>query len=611
MKLTRIGILWTLAATWLIAQADEWQSYYAGIEGKSGKELRQAIKKAAMPDDFVSIVYGEGHTSFKTWQAFEQTDVRMVGGKAAWWDMYSNRLVYVESGHSSLNIEHSVANSWWGGQEGSLYAYQDLFHLNPSNSEANNAKSNNPIGVVGATASFDNGLTRIGVPAAGYGGGAGKVFEPADEYKGDFARAYFYIFTTYNDIPWRTDKGGEALYTITADGIDLQPWAAEMLLRWAEEDPVDDKEVKRNELICGFQHNRNPFIDFPELARYIYGDKQTEAFFPSTSVQTVCNRPAEPVAREARLANVNTYTLDYWGAKRLAFDVPEGDLWISIDGGDYERYGSEIELPEGKTHGQSHVLKAYSLFDSGEKSLRSPIVTVTATSKDPDIVDYTAALWTATKPGAKIDTSKYYIVVSADNGEVMGCVNGGNYLKDSGLAGFVNSDDKNQIDVIPQEAGIVRFVSAGDAGYTLQIKDAHGESKGYWVCSGKNKMKYDATQGTTAQVSIDEDGNALIQFAQNGSLQYNKTSPRFVNYESAQGKIKLYEFMGFIAASAAVAPEADMEAPVGVTGNTIIAPAGSQIFDLGGRRVSGENLQRGIYMVRTPAGKGIKVMISE
>ncbi len=94
-----------------------------------------------------------------------------------------------------------------GRERGSEAAYQDLFHLNPSNSDANNAKSNNPIGIVGGNPAFDNGLVLIGAPAAGYGGGASKVFEPADEYKGDFARAYLYIMTAYDAISSENGQG--------------------------------------------------------------------------------------------------------------------------------------------------------------------------------------------------------------------------------------------------------------------------------------------------------------------------------------------------------------------------------------------------------------------
>lgn len=53
----------------------------------------------------------------------------------------------------------------------------------------------------------------------------------------------------------------------------LKPWAVDLLLKWHRADPVSQKEVDRNEAVYGFQGNRNPFIDHPELVEYIWGNK--------------------------------------------------------------------------------------------------------------------------------------------------------------------------------------------------------------------------------------------------------------------------------------------------------------------------------------------------
>ena len=58
----------------------------------------------------------------------------------------------------------------------------------------------------------------------------------------------------------------------------LTPWAMNLLLQWAEQDPVSEKEILRNEQVYYFQNNRNPFIDFPELANHIWGNRKTEPF---------------------------------------------------------------------------------------------------------------------------------------------------------------------------------------------------------------------------------------------------------------------------------------------------------------------------------------------
>ncbi len=603
------GIMMTAGALALMAEAPA--GYYTLLEGKSGSALKEAVKKVAIPDDFVSIGYGEGHTSFKTWQAFEFTDVRMIQGKAAWWDMYSNKLIYVENGHLSLNIEHSVANSWWGGESGSVQAYQDLFHLNPSNAEANVAKSSNPLGIVGSNPSYDNGLILVGTPAAGYGGGASKVFEPADEYKGDFARAYFYIMTAYDDIPWREDKGGEALYTITGGKIDLQPWAASMLLKWAEEDPVDAKEINRNEEIFKCQKNRNPFIDYPTLAEYIWGDRKGNAFTLSGSEAVAVNRPADPVAEDVRITDVNTYAGSYWGERDLRFNTYDGELWISLDGGAYQRYGDRISLPSATANGVKHTVKAYTLKDLDGKSLRSSIVTVTMTAKDPSVVDYSEAVWTPVAAGEKVDTDGYYLIVAADNRNVMGCTfqpNG--FMPDAGFPAFHNDDTNSDITVIPEGAAVVKFVAAA-TGYTLNVNDIHGASKGYWSTTAAKKMKLDASLGTMASVDIQADGKAKIDFgATPGWLQYNKSNPRFLNYSSNQGGVTLYKFKGFDDGSSSVSEiQIEDDAPIVIDGRDIIMPEGGMVFDLNGRRVSGRALTPGIYVAVKANGEAVKVHI--
>lgn len=258
------SITLTAAAT-LTLNAAPPAGYYDSLNGKSGVELKKATKEVAL--HHIVIEYGDD-----TWEAFEQSDTRLVNGEPIWWDMYSNERVKTRFGHASLNIEHGVANSWWGGLKN--MAYKDLFHLNPSNSTANNQKGNYPLGEI-ATVKWDNGVTFVGTPKSGFGGGCINVFEPIDYYKGDFARAYFYIFTVYDGIEWKEDYAW--MYDIGSD-LMLQPWAYNMLLQWANEDPVSQKEYNRNEAIYLIQNNRNPFIDCPELAEHIWGTKSGEGF---------------------------------------------------------------------------------------------------------------------------------------------------------------------------------------------------------------------------------------------------------------------------------------------------------------------------------------------
>lgn len=256
--------------------------YYSSLEGLKGGALKKAAKETARKN-YHRIPYGtEYNGGLCTWQGFYYADTRMVGGELCWWDMYSEINVPAPSytSHGSLNIEHAVPNSWWGTndtQKKGTDAYYDLFNLNPSDATANSYKQNYPLGEISRlTWSNEGDITMIGVPTSNTGGGAAYVFEPADEYKGDFARAYFYVFTAYDDISWRTSSVNY-MYD-RASLLTLKPWAYQMLLQWSREDPISEKEIERNEAIYQYQGNRNPFIDNPELAEHIWGSKNDTGF---------------------------------------------------------------------------------------------------------------------------------------------------------------------------------------------------------------------------------------------------------------------------------------------------------------------------------------------
>ena len=138
-------------------------------------------------------MYSYGGGAGKTWEGFYHTDQK-EGGVV--WDMYSDVVRYYNGylAVASMNIEHSLPKSWWGGTQNA--AYKDLFHLYPSDATANNRKNNYPMGVVSGSGTFSNGVSKVGSNTAGttY---QGLCFEPSDEAKGDFARSSFYMATTY------------------------------------------------------------------------------------------------------------------------------------------------------------------------------------------------------------------------------------------------------------------------------------------------------------------------------------------------------------------------------------------------------------------------------
>ncbi len=277
-------------------RADIPAGYYTELNGKKDADLKTAAHNIIR--NFTSV---SSYSNLPTY--FRETDVRPQ--TEYWWDMYSDMDVniYIQFG-TYMNREHSFPKSWWDSTSATATnykAYTDLNHLYPGEAKANQAKSNYPLGEVRTPGKFDNGVTKVGAPVAGQGGGAAYVFEPDDEYKGDFARTYFYMVTCYQDYKWATNY----MYMLQQNAYPtLNQWSIDMLLKWAREDAVSDKERMRNEVVYTIQNNRNPFIDFPDLAEYIWGNKMGEAFYVSSG--------ATPPAGEAILhAPVADTTVDF------------------------------------------------------------------------------------------------------------------------------------------------------------------------------------------------------------------------------------------------------------------------------------------------------------
>ena len=259
--------------------------FYNSANGLKDGALKDALK--SLIRDHTAIPYGSGASS--TWGVFFYSDRNDEGYMM---DMYCDEWSYVSNPGdvaSGCNIEHSFAKSWWGGNKND--AYKDCYHLNPSNSTANSARSNYPLGVP-ETDIKTSGSLKVGKIHHPTLNVDFSVFEPKDEYKGDFARAYFYMATCYGhwsngDIDevlsqyngWRVDNAQVgSKYAMQNDNyLEFQPWEQEILIQWHRQDPVSEKEIKRMDAVSNFQHNRNPFIDYPYLAEFIWGEKAGEA----------------------------------------------------------------------------------------------------------------------------------------------------------------------------------------------------------------------------------------------------------------------------------------------------------------------------------------------
>lgn len=251
--------------------------YYDQANGLSGASLKTAMHDIIRDHEYLD--FDESTTARYWWDNyFKKTDWSSDG---YFLDMYSNEKYSTYGGGTVQNREHCMPRSWWGKRDkySSYDANGDLHNIFPSDYSANAAKSNLPLGEVGV-AKFDNQVSKVGSNTypKGY---RGQVFEPADEYKGDFARVYFYMLTCYEDYAydWKGDAAKSMLQAEVYPG--LQPWALEMLMKWSDQDPISDKEIARNNVVYAIQGNRNPFIDCPELVNHIWGNKKDEPFYIS------------------------------------------------------------------------------------------------------------------------------------------------------------------------------------------------------------------------------------------------------------------------------------------------------------------------------------------
>ena len=252
------------------------KEYYTSVDGtKGGEPLKTALHN--LIKNHKQISYGSGESN--TWGAFYTTDAVVENGKRRVLDMYSSEKRYFSSKGSvidGMNIEHSVAKSWWGGAKNN--AYCDIHHLNPSDQSANSRKSNYPLGEL-TSVSWDNGVTFVG--SAMIDGTLQNAYEPCDEYKGDFARVFMYMFTCYQNLTWEKTWMNYEKSTYPT----LKPWAVELLLKWHKQDPVSEKEVNRNNAVYAVQGNRNPYVDYPQLADYVWGDSVNYVFHLTGEVE--------------------------------------------------------------------------------------------------------------------------------------------------------------------------------------------------------------------------------------------------------------------------------------------------------------------------------------
>lgn len=249
------------------------EGYYASLNGKSGDELRQALQDIiANPDVVRAHTYGDVTTVLYT------ADQNPANSSEVW-------LMYVEQGRSKLdyqvtsnsvgkwNREHifpqsrggfanatesfpTGINNWLPTNANDIAAgHSDMHHLRAEDGPENSSRGNR-----------DYGLDDYNGPTGNLG-----------SWRGDVSRALFYMAIRYNLL--------EVVNGNPANNAMYEMGDLATMLQWNVSDPSDDFEMNRNNIIYNWQMNRNPFIDYPALADYIWGANAGQVWNQSMSVE--------------------------------------------------------------------------------------------------------------------------------------------------------------------------------------------------------------------------------------------------------------------------------------------------------------------------------------
>jgi endonuclease I len=233
--------------------------YYNSAMGLSGEPLKAALNDII--DGHIEFPYTSSSTD--TWDILKLTDQDTIN---------PNNVVLLYSGWTmNAALEYDGGNGWsrehvWPQSRGDFGTLPgpgtDVHALRPADIGVNEARGNRWFAACnepyGTTGSFTSSTEW--------------VWQPRDAVKGDVARMIFYMATRYEGENGELDL--ELIDFLPSNNFTTAPIHAKLsdLYQWHLEDPVDDWERRRNDIIYyNFQNNRNPYIDHPEFVAKIWG----------------------------------------------------------------------------------------------------------------------------------------------------------------------------------------------------------------------------------------------------------------------------------------------------------------------------------------------------
>jgi len=253
-------------------------TYYDTITTQTGYALKTALYNLInnqTPQGYGALWTFYQNYSLDTYYENDGSILDIYSEKPTGTDSYNYTKVTDQCGTykgegGCYNREHSFPRSWFGGANEPMNS--DVHFIFATDGYVNSKRSSFPYGeVASATFTSSNG-SKLGsaITTLGYNG---TVFEPIDEFKGDLARAYFYVATRYENVigSWQNNTTYSDAVLDGTSGHVFEQWQLDMLLRWSANDPVSQKEIDRNNNAFTHQGNRNPFIDHPEYIDAIWG----------------------------------------------------------------------------------------------------------------------------------------------------------------------------------------------------------------------------------------------------------------------------------------------------------------------------------------------------
>ena len=244
-----ISLLYFLVST-VYAQIPP--GYYDGTEGLTGDELKSALH---------NIIKGHIEYSYNDLRDFILPESDEDPDN-------SNNLILIYTGISRAKSDFGGGQGQWNREHVWAKSHGDLGTTPPAGTDAHHVRpADVQVNSTRGNLDFDNG----GSPVSGCSGCKvdSDSFEPPDDVKGDVARMIFYMAVRYEG-----DNGEPDLEVVDRVNTSPEPEHGKLstLLIWNTQDPPDDFEMNRNEVVYDYQQNRNPFIDHPEFVDEIWGN---------------------------------------------------------------------------------------------------------------------------------------------------------------------------------------------------------------------------------------------------------------------------------------------------------------------------------------------------